>query len=367
LGTEIVVTTTELQRIPTTGARAVAPFRVSGEQWLAIPQLAADAPGTPDGINGGTSDTTVLLLKAGDRGFSPAGQLPVGGGEDVEVFSIGDRMFAAVASIRLGSGPYDFSTRSPLFEHDGSSFVPFQEFDTYAAKEFRHFRAGGHDFLGIAQNAPGGTITSTLMRWDGDAFSPFQELPSVAGYNMAAFELNGATYLAHADHAAPSRLYRFDGARFVDHQELLPSGGRAFLHLSDPTGHYLAVARIDGDSLLLRWDGDRMLPHAVIPGGAGGREFARIDTANGTYVLRVDFIHGTPADPQPDLMSHVYRFRDGSLTRVGGFRTTGGTDIAVLPGQRFAVSNGLAAVPRPGHTFAADTVIYSFDDGPGED
>ncbi len=354
---------TELQRIPTTGARAVEPFRLRGEQWLAVPQLAADAPGTPDGVNGGTSDTTVLLLKEGAHGFERAGELSVGGGEDVEVFEIGERMFAAVASIRSGSGPYDFATSSVLFEHDGSSFVPLQRFDTYAAKQIRHFRIDGNDYLGTAQGAPGGALTSVILRWDGEAFRPFQELPSVAGYNIAAFELDGVSYLAHADHAAPSMLYRFDGARFVEHQELLPAEGRAFLQLSDPTGHYLAVARIDGDSLLLRWDGDRMRPHATMPGGPGGREFARIDTASATYVLRVDFIHGTPAEPQPDLTSHVYGFDDGALTRVGGFRTTGGTDVAVLPGRRFAVSNGLAAVPRPGHTFAADTVIYSFDDG----
>jgi hypothetical protein len=357
---------TELQRIPTTGARAVAPFRLSGEQWLAVPQLAADSPGTPDGINGGTSDTTVLLLKEGAGGFARSGELPVGGGEDVEVFSIGDRLFAAVASIRSGSGPYDYATTSSLFEHDGSAFVLRQEFETYAAKEIRHFRAGGHDHLGIAQNAPGGTLSSVVLRWDGDAFAPCQTLPSVAGYNIAVFEIEGITYLAHADHAAPSLLYRFEGGRFVEHQELLPYGGRAFLQLSDPTGHYLAVARIDGDSLLLRWDGRKLRAHAVIPGGPGGREFARIDTPSGTYVLRVDFIHGTPADPQPDLTSHVYRFHDGMLTQVGGFRTTGGTDIAVLPGRRFAVSNGLTAAPRPGHTFAADTVIYSFDDGSGD-
>ncbi|WP_426516386.1 hypothetical protein ACPPVQ_17395 [Diaminobutyricibacter sp. McL0618] len=354
---------TELQRIPTTGARAVEPFLLSGELWLAVPQLAADSPGTPDGINGGSSDSAVQLLREGRRGFVPAGELPVGGGEDVEVFTIGSRVFAAVASIRSGSGPYDFATTSRLFAHDGSSFVPFQEFDTFAAKEIRHFRIRGDDYLAIAQNAPGGTRTSTVLRWDDDRFTPFQDLSSVAGYNIAVFEMEGVTYLAHADHAAPSRLYRFEGGRFVEHQELMRAGGRAFLLLNDSTGTYLAIARIDGDSLLLHWNGERMSEHAVLPGGAGGREFARIDTANGAYVLRVDFIHGTPADPQSDLMSHVYRWSGGMLTRVGGFRTTGGTDVAVLPGRRFAVSNGLAAVPRPGSTFAADIVIYSFDDG----
>ena len=40
---------TEMQRIPTSGARAVTTFTVAGRQLLAIPQLARDAPGSPPG------------------------------------------------------------------------------------------------------------------------------------------------------------------------------------------------------------------------------------------------------------------------------------------------------------------------------
>ena len=63
---------TELQRIRTTGARAVATFVLDGVRWLAVPQLAADAAETPHGINGGSSDAVaapVLLLREGPRLF----------------------------------------------------------------------------------------------------------------------------------------------------------------------------------------------------------------------------------------------------------------------------------------------------------
>ena len=38
------VTLTEMQRIPTSGARAVAAFTVAGRRLLAIPQLARMCP-----------------------------------------------------------------------------------------------------------------------------------------------------------------------------------------------------------------------------------------------------------------------------------------------------------------------------------
>ena len=353
----------ERQRLPTSGARAVAPYAVDGRRWLAVPQLAVDMPGTPAGINGGSSDIEVALFAETARGFVRSGRIPVGGGEDVETFSIGDRTFFAVASIRSGSGPYDFATVSSIFELDGEKFTLLQEVPTYAAKQFRHFRIGSADFLAVAQGMPGGQPTSAVLRWDGELFAPFQKLPSVAGYNIAVFEIAGVTYLAHADHAAPSRLYRYDGTQFVDHQELLPAGGRAFLLLDHGDEFFLAVARIDGDSLLLKWDGAEFIESAVIPGGPGGREFARVDAPDGTYVIRVDFIHGTPADPVPDLDSHIYRFADGELHQVSTFPTTGGTDVAILSGDGFdiAVSNGLSPNPTPGSTFAAETVIYRFE------
>ena len=56
------VTLTEVQRIPTWGARAVEPVQAGGRDLLAIPQLAKDVPGGPPGMNGGDSDTELLLL-----------------------------------------------------------------------------------------------------------------------------------------------------------------------------------------------------------------------------------------------------------------------------------------------------------------
>lgn len=358
----------ELQRLPTSGARAVAAFELGGMRYLAIPQLAVDAPGTPDGINGGSSDARVLLHREFDGRFVPVEYLPVGGGEDVEVVVVDGRVLLAVASIRSGSGPYEFSTESTIFEATAGGFLPVQSIPSYAAKQWRQFSIGDRRFLALAQNHPAeARDTSAVFEWDGQRFERRQQLDSAAGYNVAVFELDGVPYLAHADHVLPSRLYRWDGERFAEHQELLATGGgRAFQRFDQDGERYLAVARIDGDSLVLRWDGARFIEHGVLPGRAGGREFALVDSADGLFLLRVNFILGSPADPEPDLASFVYRLERGHAEVVEEFRTTGGTDVTVIDtmddgSSRIAVSNGLAAHPTPGATFGADTVIYSFD------
>src|SRR6202167_6081735 len=152
------VTLNEVQRIPTWAARAVEPVRVAGRDLLAIPQLAVDVLGTPPGMNGGDSDTSLLLLDRVGSRLEPWATLPAPGGEDAEFFTIGDRAFLAVASIRTGAGPYQFAATSTIFEWRADRFACFQEVPTFAAKQWRHWQIGGRHFLGLAQGviaAPG--------------------------------------------------------------------------------------------------------------------------------------------------------------------------------------------------------------------
>ena len=121
---------TEAQRIPTSGARAAEPVPVAGFDLLAIPQLARDSPGAPPGMNGGDSDTELLLLRRHGGTYVPWRTLPAPGGEDAEFFTVGDRSFA-VASIRTGDGPYNFEAKSTIFEWQGGRFLPFQDVPTH--------------------------------------------------------------------------------------------------------------------------------------------------------------------------------------------------------------------------------------------
>ncbi|WP_171113743.1 MULTISPECIES: hypothetical protein [Streptomyces] len=356
---------TEFQSIPTSGARGVEPFDLDGLHLLAIPQLAYDVPGTPVDMNGGDSDTDLLLLKRGDQGYEPFQRVSLPGGEDAEFFRIGDRSFLAVASIRTGKGPYRFAATSRVLEWDGSSFVEFQSFDSFAAKQWKHFTIEDRHFLALAQGVviPGqedDNLPSPIFVWDGERFVHFQDIDSQWAYNWHAFAVDGRHFLAHAEHVGPSVLYRFDGEKFQPHQELADRHGRAFVHFAIDGDFFLLVARLQSESQLLRWDGSRFVVHQTLH-GLGAREFAVVPAPDGTlYVVRVNFVLGTPADPTTDLDSEIYQWRDGQLVRAETFPTTGATDVAVIhddeEGLLIAVSHSLTADVR----FAARTVLYRF-------
>ena len=356
---------TEWCRIPTSGARAVEPFQLDGHEVLAIPQLAYDVANTDAQMNGGDSDTELLLLRRTADGYEPWRTIPAPGGEDAEFFRIGERAFLATASIRTGAGPYRFATDSTLYEWTGSEFEPFQRFRTFAAKQWRHFTVGQRHFLALAQ---GVSLPSTvdanqpsrIYEWDGERFEPFQDIASQWAYNWHAFEVDGKHFLAHADHVAPSRLYRWDGDGFVPHQELAADHGRAFASFDADGDRYLLVACLVGPSFLLRWDGERFAEHAVLD-WPGARELAVLCTDTGLYLVRINFILGTPTDPTTALYSQLYRWENGGLSLIRPFPTLGGTDVAVLRDERgplVAVSNALSEKVR----FATDTVVYRFEE-----
>jgi len=351
----------EIQRIPTSGARGVEAFTVDGAVCLAVPQLAYDAPGTPAGMNGGDSNTDILLFKQDGEEFTAAGRLPGTGGEDVEYFEIDGVAYVACACIRMGSGPYNFNVGQPIYRWSGEAWEPFQTILGFAAKQWRHFTIDGAHYLALAQNRPGDQdVPSAVFRWNGTEFEHLQDIPSRGGYNFHAFEIDGVTYLAHADHALPSQLFRWDGEKFVEHQDLMPLGGRAFATFSRDGEHYMAIANIRFDSVLLRWDGERFVEHAVLPGGKGGRELHLIDTDSGLFLMRANFITGGLQDPHPLLKSPLYKFTGDTFEIVDEFDTSGGTDVAEFTApdgsRRLAVSNAL----NGDLGFATESVIYRF-------
>jgi EPTP domain len=121
-----MVSLTAVGRLQTSGARAVEPFHIDGALFVAVPQLAIDIPGQTPDINGGDSDTSLLVFRADNGGFVEHQRLDAPGGEDAEFFRIGGRKFLATASIRTGHGPYEFGTESLIFEWRTGRFEPFQ-------------------------------------------------------------------------------------------------------------------------------------------------------------------------------------------------------------------------------------------------
>ncbi len=336
---------------------------MAGRKLLAIPQLARDIPGSPPGMNGGDSDTELLLLKWAAGRFEPWSTLRAHGGEDAEFFTIGERSFLAVASIRTGSGPYEFATESQIFTWERDRFVPFQSVATFAAKQWKHWNIGERHFLGLAQGVvvnglEDRNLDSVVYEWDGSSFAEYQRIPSRWAYNWHAFSVGDAFFVAHADHADPSMLYRWDGERLQPHQELAAAGGRAFATFDHDGATYLVVAPIFAPAQVMRWDGERFRVIQTLD-GLGGRELKVVRRDDSILLVRINFILGTPAEPRPCLDSQIYEW-DGRALRVAAqFPTCGGTDVAVVGddagGIELVVSNSLTPELR----FAADTVRYS--------
>jgi len=354
----------EVQRLATTGARAVEPFSHGGEHYLAVPQLAADHPGQPAAITAGNSDVSLIVYRWTDGLFAEHQRLPVPGGEDAEFFAIGERRFLATASLRAGAGPYEMRIQSTVFELRGDRFEPFQSFDTYAAKQWTHFAIGDQHFLALAQGvalpgAQGENRRSAIFCWDGERFAPIQEVSSAWGYNWLHIEVGGEHLLAYADHAEPSRLLRWNGRLFEPFQSLDGASGRAFCAFGSAGEQWLAFANLHADTLLYRWSGTRFVPHQTLS-GPGGREFEWLpgSTADAEgRLVQVNFIHGTREAPRPSLRSFIHAWRADRLEVVDSFATSGGTDAAAftIGGKRYlAVSNSLGADVR----FRADTLVY---------
>jgi len=352
------------QELDTSGARAVMPFRLEGQLYLAVPQLAQDVDGQPANMNGGDSDISLIVYRHQPAGFVEHQRLSVSGGESAEFFKIGDRAFLATASIRSGSGPYSFDTGSTIFEWRDGRFERFQTVPTFAAMRWRHFTIGKRNFLALAQGLALDNVTATnpsesaIFEWDGSSFRRFQSIPSRWGYNWRHFSISGDHFLAYADHVLPSTIYRWSGSAFEPFQTLAGQGGRAFLFVEAQGTAFLAFARILGETLLYRWNGVAFIEHQILS-GPGGREFAELEQEGERYLIQVNFITGTPARPNPALQSVIYRFQSGQLNVAATFPTLGATDAAVFSiGSRtfVAIAESLSKDVR----FRTPTRIYRF-------
>jgi hypothetical protein len=72
----------EVCRLRTSGARAAAIYELEGSTFLAVPQLAYDIPGTEAHMNGGDSDTDLLVFRWTGAHFEETCRLAAPGGEE---------------------------------------------------------------------------------------------------------------------------------------------------------------------------------------------------------------------------------------------------------------------------------------------
>jgi len=226
-----------------------------GLELLAIPQLALDQPGQEPNMNGGSSDADLLLFRRSDRRFLPWSTLPAPGGEDAEFFTIGDRSFLAVASLRCGSGPYDFATNSQIFVWSDGRFIPYQAVPTFAAKQWKHWRIGARHFLGLAQGVePPGVVVNnldgkpTILKNDGASHNNWITIKLVAsGKNRDAI---GARVKV-----VSGELTQWDEIH----------AGGSYLSSNDPRLHYGLQKKTKVDLIEVHWPDGKLESAANVP------------------------------------------------------------------------------------------------------
>lgn len=351
------------QNIPSSGARGVELFEIAGDLYLSIPQLSEDIVGDSPSMNGGNSETFVLVYKWQDSKFVEYQKISSPGNEHTAFYSVGNRHFLAVASIRDGKNPnFTMDVSSTVYEWIDDSFIEFQSFNTFAAKSCEFFEIGSQHYLIYSQGVkePGNDNEkqnySQIYRWDGSYFEFFQSIPVTWGYETSFFSIENKFFLALADNLGASKILQWNGSEFEIFQEIdKQGGGRDFCHFIHEGSHYLAFANLLHDSSLYKWDNGTFIKIQNLDGVAA-RSFYVYQDNNATYLFRTNFISGTRQEPVSALESTVYQF-DGSCVPVATYSTFGGTDTKVFikDDKKYAVvSNSLSKSIR----FDTPTIVY---------
>jgi len=355
----------EHQRLPTSGARGMSTFVVSGKRYLIVPQLARDLPDTPAHMNGGDSDVGAPTFRWAGGKFVDDGLLPLSGGEDVLFFEFEAGQFLITAGIRTGHGPFNYNIEQVLYKRSGAGWESFQTFPAFAAKQWHFFQIGSRAFLALAQGVTLGHIEaknpreSRIYEWDGSRFVEFQALEGKWGYNWEAFSIEEEHFLCYADHVGDSSVLKWNGVSFESFQTFAPSAGRCFRFFEIEGERYLAFANIQADSLLYRWDGERFIVHQKLS-GPGGREFCVLRAGGKLFLVQVNFIEGQPSEPRTALKSRLYQWAGSEMQLVEEFPTFGGTEATAFEEDGvsyLAVSNSLTQDVR----FRQDSIVYRFN------
>lgn len=354
---------TPYQSLDTTGARKIEPFMIDGKHYIAVPQLATDVMSKPANMNGGDSNADVLVYQWKAGKFDIYQRIKSHGNEDATFFTIGNRRFLTVARIDEGSAPpFNFKTKSTVFEWDGKEFKPFQEFNSFAAKQFSAFSIGNRHFIGLANGVvpPNGKAiadtSSFVYEWNGKQFEKFQTFPTKWSYGFYLFQIGKEYFLGLTDHLQATQIYKWDGKQFKPFQTIDQTGGRAFLHFQIQKQDYLAYANLTHPSQILKWNGKKFDTVQTLS-GLGSRNFAFFINDKSIYLAKIYEIRGQRENPVTKLDSVVYQWKAGEFQPVQYITTYGGTSVAAFTidqQQYVGVSNSLSEAVR----FKVCSVIY---------
>ncbi|OCH96782.1 hypothetical protein A8135_06395 [Legionella jamestowniensis] len=353
----------EYQRLSTSGARGIELFKVDGTLYLAIPQLAEDIPHKPANMNGGNSDTQVLIYRWQETQFKLFQSLPSHGSEDVHFFSLDEKPLIAVANIRSGQDPdFNMYTDSAVYEWVDNKFTLLQKLPSFAAKGCHFFENDEECFLLLSEGvslSPSKIIeaNSHMYRWNGHAFEAYQALPGLWGYNIDSACIDNRLFVSLADNSVNSVIYEWKNKQLFPFQAFAKNGGgrqiKFFMLNKTPC---IAVANLLYESEIYFWNGKRYEPLQTLP-GAGCRNIHVMNVDSEFYLFRINFITGTRERPKIKQKASVYRWAGNQFEEEIQFMTLGGTACQSFQDGKdyyLVVSNSLNEKIR----FRVDSIVF---------
>ena len=252
------------QDVSTMSAPSAKPFEMGNTTYLAV----------ANNYNGSTRHvkSAVFMFNEATAMFELFQEIDTTGAYGMEHFQIGDKDFLAVANQQVGTSPF---VNSSVFRYNTATaaFELLQDVPTMGARDWKHFRIGGLDFLVVA-NMHSDTaykVKSVVYLYDDgtETFEAFQEINTSGAFDWEHISIGDADFLAVANnrngssYLEKSAVYRFNNvsSEFELFQQIDSAGATDFEHFSVGNTDFLALANFrDADttsvaSVLYRYNG----------------------------------------------------------------------------------------------------------------
>jgi hypothetical protein len=359
--------------VETEAARALVPFSIHGQSYIAVPQKSVMMPGKKvENLDGGDSSrATTDIYQIKGQTLSPVQSLPTQGAHWASFFSWHGQDFLSVATLRQGAYPdYEMSADSHIFRWQGQQFEAVQTVPLTAAKFTSFAEIDGQLFVFFAtgdvmdskQPIPTNG-RSMVMKYNVDTkqFDEVQRLPTHSGFGIQTFAIEGATYLGVVDATTGTTIYRWDKKQFKPYQVLTQNMNDRELSFIQIDGkHYVALTNIKNGTQIFAWQGNKLVPVQMLQSGGSHRPtFYQND--QGTWLFVSHYMTGTQQKPVVSTASSVYRWQNGQFAWVTDYPSSASPSTMVWSDASGAVYAGVANEASTTFDLKTNSTIYQLD------
>ncbi|XP_073087344.1 thrombospondin-type laminin G domain and EAR repeat-containing protein isoform X1 [Manis javanica] len=216
---------------------------------------------------------TSAIYKWTDGKFSPYQNIPTHQAQSWRHFTIGKKIFLAVANFEPNEKGQEFSIIYKWSQRK-LRFTPYQRVPTHSARDWEAFEVAGEHFLAVANHREGDdhNIDSVIYKWDPRTrlFKANQTIPTSGAYDWEFFTAGPYSFLAVANAfngtstKVLSYLYIWLVGSFRPFQSFLTFGAADWevFHIGERL--FLAVANSHSYDVQMRAQNDSYIINSVI-------------------------------------------------------------------------------------------------------